>query len=52
MMEGAHICDVFSQNQSYVPNNRTEITEYEGKILVFNQNEIIVSMTSFISLPS
>ena len=23
---------VFSQNQSYVPNNRTEITQYEGKI--------------------
>ena len=26
-------------------NNITEITEYEGKILVFNQNEIIVSLT-------
>ena len=44
--------DVFSQNQSYVPSRRTEITEYEGKILVFNQNEIIVSLTSFVSLPS
>ena len=49
---GLSICDVFSQNQSYVPNNRTEITEYEGKIFVFNQNKITVALISFVSLPS